>query len=232
MMAALAALSLASCSDDIVCPEDTLIVAPAITASVVESRLAEGDRTSVSVRCVATPLPDEYVVFVSYQRLWDIEVETPLALVATLDTTSIVWQHGVGCTLRVNIDTEFATATEVVPGAFEVEPPADIALGDTLRLSWTSADDADYYTARCIIRDARGDSLVLVRSVADTTVTWIPDEVEMAGMASGWVQASTGPFTDGGTDGNITGEGWGFFTVSYYDTLCLFDFEVNTAPAH
>ncbi len=232
VLAVLVAMSLVSCSDDIVCPDDTIIVAPAITASVVESRLAGGDRTSVEVHCVADPLPNDFAVFVSGRQIDDIDVVSPLALRATLDDDDIVWQHGIDCSLRVITDVGIATAIEPVPGAFAVEPPTDITVTDTLNLSWAPADDADYYTVRCVIRSARDDSLVLERSIADTTVSFGPDDITLAGSASGWVRATAGPLPDGGTDGNVTGEGWGFFTVSYYDSLCLFEFSVaDTAPA-
>ncbi len=228
----LIAMSLVSCSDDIVCPDDTIIVAPSITASVVESRLAGGDNTSVDVLCVADPLPSDFAVFVSGRQIDDIGLVLPLALHASLEDDDIVWQHGFDCSLRVITDVGVATATEPVPGAFTVEPPADIAVTDTLSFSWTPADSADYYTVRCVIHGARDDSLVLERSVADTTVSFDPDDITMAGSASGWVRATAGPLPDGGTDGNVTGDGWGFLTVSYYDSLCLFEFSVaDTAPA-
>jgi len=228
----LVAMSLASCSDDIVCPDDTIIVAPSITASIVESRLADGDHTSVDVRCVADPLPNDYAVFVTGRQIDDIEIVSPLALLAMLDDDTIVWQHGVACSLRVITDVGVATATELVPGAFAVEQPADITVADMLRLSWEPAADADYYTVRFVIRGARDDSLVLQRSVVDTAVSFDPEEIALPGVASGYVRAVAGPLPDGGTDGNLSGEGWGFFTVSYYDSLCLFEFTVaDTAPA-
>ncbi len=227
----LIAMSLVSCSDDIVCPDSTIIVAPSITAAVVESRLADGDHTSVDVRCVADPLPNSYAVFVTGRQIEDTEVVSPLALLATLDDDTIVWQHGLACSLRVITDVGVATATELVPGAFAVEQPASITVADTLNLRWGPADDADYYTVRFVIRGARDDSLVLQRSVADTAVSFGPDDIALPGVASGWVRAVAGPLPDGGTDGNVTGEGWGFFTVSYYDSLCLFEFTVaDTAP--
>ncbi len=231
VLAVLVAMNLASCSDDIVCPDDTIVVAPAITATVVESRFAAGDLTSVDVLCVADPLPNDFAVFVSGRQIDDIGLVLPLALHAALEDDDIVWQHGLDCSLRVITDVGVATATEVVPGAFAVEQPADITVIDTLDISWDPAEDADYYTVRCVIRSARDDSLVLERSVADTTVSFGPDDITLAGSASGWVRATAGPLPDGGTDGNVTGEGWGFFTVSYYDSLCLFEFSVaDTAP--
>jgi len=220
-------LCIASCSDDIVCPDDTIIVAPSITAAVVESRLVAGDHTTVDVRCVTDPLTDDFAVFVTGRQIEDVQLDSPLALVASLEETDIIWQHGQECSLRVITDSGVATAIEVVPGAFAVEPPGDLSLGDTLRFRWSGSDNADYYTVRCVIMGARGDSLVLERSVTDTTAAFAPDEIDMAGSAAGWVRATTGPFTDGGTAGNVTGEGWGFFTVSYYDSLCLFNFEVT-----
>jgi len=223
----LVAMGLASCSDDIVCPDDTIIVAPAITASIVESRLAAGDHTSVGVLCVADPLPNDFAVFISGRQIDDVALVLPLALHAALEDDDIVWQHGQDCSLRVITDVGVATATEVVPGAFAVEPPSDIAVTDTLNLSWSSADGADYYAVRCVIRSARDDSLVLERSVVDTTVSFGPDDITLSGSASGWVRATAGPLPDGGTDGNIAGEGWGFFAVSYYDSLCLFEFSVT-----
>jgi len=231
VLAILVAMSLVSCSDDIVCPDDTIIVAPAITASIVESRLADVDRTSVDVHCVSDPLPNDFAVFVSGRQIDDIELVTPLALRATLEDDEIVWQQGLDCSLRVITDVGVATAIEPVPGAFAVESPPDITVADTLSISWEPANDADYYTVRCVIRSARDDSLVLERSVVGTTVSFGPDDITLPGSASGWVRATAGPLPDGGTDGNVTGEGWGFFTVSYYDSLSLFEFSVADTAA-
>jgi hypothetical protein len=229
--AAIAALvltmSLASCSDDIVCPGGTTITAPSISGAIVESRLPGGDSTVASVRCVSDPLPDEFAVFISGRQLLDIAVESPLSLLATLEDDDIIWQNGQGCSLRVTTDAGLATASVSVPGAFSVAAPADVALGDTLTITWRPSDGADYYTVRCVVRSAREDSLVLERSITDTVVVFEPDDISMAGAASGHVRAVAGPYPDGGSEGNVSGRGWGFFTVAYYDSLCLFGFSVN-----
>ena len=230
VVAVLVATSLVSCSDDIVCPGETVVVAPSITAAVVQSRLTGGDHTSVTVHCVADPLPGDFAAFVSGRQITDVDITSPLALLATLDDDDIIWQHGAVCSLRVITDAGVATATELVPDAFAVEPPEDIAITDTLSLSWEPSDNADYYTVRWVIHGAGNDSLVLQRSVTDTVVSFDPDDITLAGTASGWVRATTGPIPDGGTDGNITGEGWGFFTVAYYDSLSVFEFSVADAP--
>ncbi|MCD4689830.1 hypothetical protein K8S17_00045 [bacterium] len=223
-------LGMTACSDDIVCPETAADITPAITASIVETRLAGGDMTLVTVRCVSDPLPATFVVSVSGRDISDVDVTSPLGLIATLEDSNIVWQHGQICSLRVTTDGGMiASSAELVPGAFAIETPPDISLGDTLAFAWTTSIDADYYTVRCVIRNARDDSLVLERSVTDTTVAFAPEDVTMAGSISGRVTAVAGPFPDGGTDGNILGVGWGFFTVSYYDTLNLFEFEITAA---
>ncbi len=226
ILAFLLACSLVSCSDDIVCPTNTMVIAPSIAGSVLESRLADGDSTVVRVRCLADPLPDEFVVFVSGRELDRVDLISPITLVASLDDDDIVWQHGQGCSLRVNTETGLSTATEDVPGGFSVRQPAEIALGETLRVTWTPSEGADYYDVRCVV-SATGDSLVLERSVPDTVVMFGPDEVTLAGTVAGWVRATAGPFPDGGTDGNVSGVGWGYFTVSYYDSLCLFESAVT-----
>ncbi len=217
---------LAGCTDDIVCPIDVDEGDPFVGASVLETRLAGGDHASVRVFCTSDPLPAIFVVSVSERSISEISVADPLGLVATLEEDAIIWQNGQICSLKVTTEWGFATAGEPVPGPFGVTQPAGVSLGDTLFVGWLSAEDADYYRVECVIRGARGDSLVLSQTTTGTTAVFEPADITLAGELGGKVLAVAGPYPGSGTDGNVVGGGWGYFTVSYYDTLSLFELTV------
>ncbi len=222
----LAATLLPGCSDDIVCPLDENEGDPFIGASVLETRLAGGDRVSVRVFCTSDPLPGIFVVSVSDRSISEISVGDPLGLVATLEEDAILWQNGQVCSLKVTTEWGFATAGEPVPGAFSVVQANDVALGDTLFVEWATAEDADYYKVECVIRGARGDSIILSQTTTGTNAVFEPAEITLAGELDGKVLAVAGPYPGTGTNGNVVGAGWGYFTVSYYDTLSLFGLTV------
>lgn len=217
---------LAGCSDDIVCPVDESDGDPFIGASILETRLAGGDHASVRVFCTSDPLPAIFVVSVSDRSISEISVGDPLGLIATLEEDAIIWQNGQHCSLKVTTEWGFATAGEPVPGPFSVTQPADVSLGDTLFVGWMSAEDADYYRVECVIKGARGDSIVLSKATTGTTAAFEPADITLPGELGGKVVAVAGPYPGSGTDGNIAGGGWGYFTVSYYDSLSLFELTV------
>lgn len=222
----LALAILVGCSDDIVCPLGGNEGDPFIGASVLETRLAGGVHTSVRVFCTSDPLPGMFIVSVSDRSISEITVGDPLGLVATLEEDSTIWQNGQVCSLEVTTEWGFATAEEPVPGPFSVVQPGGVSLGDTLFVEWAMAADTDYYEVECVIRGTRGDSLVLSQTTTDTTAVFEPDDITLAGELEGRVMAVAGPYPGSGSDGNVTGGGWGYFTVSYYDTLSLFELTV------
>ncbi len=224
--AVLVAILLAGCSNDIVCPINENESDPFIGASVLETRLVQGAHASVMVFCTSDPLPAIFVVSVSDRSISEITVGEPLGLVATLEEDAIIWQNSQACSLKVTTEWGFAKAIEPVPGPFSVVPPDGVSLGDTLFVEWATAADADYYKVECVIRGARGDSLVLSQATTDTTAVFVPADITLAGELEGRITAVAGPYPGSGSDGNVTGGGWGYFTVSYYDTLSLFELTV------
>ena len=46
-------------------------------------------------------------------------------------------------------------------------------------------------------------------------VTFESDDLPFTGDLTGVVEAVAGPFPEGGSEGNVKGDGWGFFTSSY-----------------
>ena len=51
--------------------------------------------------------------------------------------------------------------------------------------------------------------------------------ISSPGVLTGWVSSVAGAFPEGGAEGNISGVGWGFFTVSYSDDAGVFAVEVS-----
>lgn len=226
---AVAAVALLSggCSDDVTCPDPVAAdVEPFVSGGVAEFGGDRAEWTSIEVFCSSDPLPGLFAVLVNGRQLEIGPSPDCLGLVATLDEDQVVWAPGTHCTLQVTTDFGFAAAGARVPGSFQVTAPAQIALGDTLTLEWDPSDDADYYVVNAVL-EGDEDTGVLSATVADTTVSFLPADIGMTGELAGYVTAVSGPFPDGGTEGNVTGVGWGFFTTSYYDGASEFSVTVT-----
>jgi hypothetical protein len=225
------AFLVAGCSDDVTCTDPgTGDVEPFISGGVAEFGGDRAEWTSIEVFCSADPLPNLLVVLVNGRQLDVASSPDHLGLVASLDEEQLLWAPGTHCSLQVTTDYGFATAATRVPGSFSVTAPAAVSLGDTLTLVWGSSEDADYYVVNAVL-DGSGDTEFLSETLADTTVSFLPEDIGMAGEFTGYVEAVSGPFPDGGTEGNITGAGWGFFSTSYYDSQSEFSVTVTELAA-
>lgn len=221
------------CSDDVTCPEagsDGSL--PFVLAEVVEiASIGDDSGTSVTVLCVSDPLPTSLAASVNDRTLDTVGAASPLGLEASLDDAQVLWTTGTECELDVQIDgTGYATASAVVPGATTVTAPASIVSGDDLELSWTQADDADHYRVELSFDATSGETIVLERATLLTAATVESDVFNEAGTVRGRVFAVSGPFNDGGGSGNVEGDAWGFFTVSYSSDDSAFEVEVEDAP--
>jgi hypothetical protein len=142
-------------------------------------------------------------------------------LVVTLEEDVIVWQPGTRCSLKVTTNYGFATSSEPVPSSFEVSAPETIVLGEPLAISWTAAEDADYYVLSGAL-----DGGDISAAAPDTAVTIDAADLPSAGVFRGHVEAVAGPFPGVGTSGNVGGAGWGFFTIAYHDPASAFEVTV------
>jgi hypothetical protein len=225
------AAALAGCTDDVVCPDGSLNARLYVSATVVETRGVEGESASGAVFCSADTLPVFLIASVNGREFPEVVSSGTLGLTATLEDDAVAWQPGAACSLKVTTDYGVARACVVVPGSFAVSAPETIGLGEALTLSWTASPAADYYTVVATLAGGRAaDTVSLLATTRDTTVTIAASDITMAGVVSGRVRAVAGPFPDGGAAGNVTGAGWGFFTVAFSDTAGAFTVTVhNTA---
>lgn len=233
------ALLTCGCSDDLVCPElpGTL---PYISALVVQGSSGEAGTTHAEVVCTADPLLSTLITFINGRELHVVVPSHGFDIVATVDDDLVLWQPGVRCSLAVTTNYGFATAAVVVPSAAVVSAPAEIFLGDELELLWESVDDADYYVVSAVlisddgapVRGAAGgrDTLALSLATRDTFAAFPAKDFTSAGVVSGLVEAVAGPFPESGAAGNISGDGWGFFTLHYQDAGSTFEVVVSEAP--
>ena len=222
-LAVIAAL-VTGCSDDVVCPDiDPVEALPYISAAVIE-RGGAADSTHATVVCTADPLPVFLVAFVNARELDDVGSVGELGLAANLSDDIVVWQPGTLCSLEVTTDFGFATAGATVPEGPVVTTPAAIATSDSLVLTWPPADDADYYV---VVASIPGGDQGFTMTTRETTAVLASSAISAPGTLSGWVASVAGPFPQGGTEGNISGTGWGFFTASYFDDAGAFTVEVS-----
>ena len=106
--------------------------------------------------------------------------------------------------------------------------PGDIELGEALALSWTASTSADYYAVVATLTGARAtETAQIYAATRDTAVTIAASGITFAGTIAGRVRAVAGPFPGGGAAGNVSGAGWGFFTVAFSDTAGAFELTVN-----
>ncbi len=73
------------------------------------------------------------------------------------------------------------------------------------------------------------DTLALSAITRDTFVVFLPESVVVEGVVSGIVETVAGPFPESGTQGNVSGDGWGFFTLRYADAGSAFETAVTGA---
>lgn len=232
------AAAAAGCSDDVVCPVDTAPdLTPFVSARVVEATLARGDTTWAQVSVTADSLPSILFVSINDRQIDTVTLDEDFGLVVSLEEDVIVWQPGTRCSLKVTTNYGFATSSEVIPSGFAVAAPETVLLGEPLVLRWFPADNADYYRIRWSLGGAEGECEITA-TVRDTSVTIEPEEIPFAGIVQGYVEAVAGPFPETGTEGNIGGAGWGFFTAAYRDPASAFEVAVadtnprRTGPAH
>lgn len=216
-----AAFLVAGCSDDVVCPGTAPPdIEPFISARIVEVALERGDSTWVEVRAAADSLPTLLFVSVNDRQIDDVAVEE-FALVVSLEEDAILWHPGTPCSLRVTTNYGFATSSEPVSSGVVVTAPDTIFVGQPLAVSWTAADDADYYVVSGTL-----DGYEIVATVRETAVTIEAADIPAAGLVRGRVDAVAGPFPEVGSGGNISGAGWGVLTVAYHDQASVFEVTV------
>ena len=240
-LAAVAILIVGGCSDDLVCPEvEPEDTTPYIRAFVAQRSGVGDESTHAEVVCTADPLPSLLIAFVNGRTLPPVVPPNDLGLLAVLDDDMVLWQPGTRCSLEVTTDYGYATAGVVMPDAAAVTAPAAITLGDSLRLVWGGVTGADYYEVSAVlVSDARApmrgfpsnrDTLALSATTRETFAVFLPGSITSTGVVSGFVETIAGPFPEGGAVGNVSGDGWGFFTLRYLDTGSAFDVVVSDVP--
>jgi len=228
-------LLVVGCSDDLVCPEPE--PTPYISVFVVQNPGGGDESTHVELACTADPLPSNLAASVNGRTLPAGVSPDGHGFLATLDADEVLWQPGIACLLEVATDYGDATAAVIMPDAATVTEAADISLGDTLKLVWRSVTGADYYEVSAVLLpdasaaagrglDSR-DTLALSATTRDTFAVFLPESIVSTGVVSGFVEAVAGPFPEGGAAGNISGNGWGFFTLRYFDSGSAFDVVVS-----
>lgn len=226
------------CSDDLVCPEPE--PTPYISAFVVQNPNGGDESTRVELVCTADPLPSSLAAYVNGRALAAGVSPDGHGLIATLDADEVLWSPGTQCLLQVSTNYGSAGATVVMPDAATVTEPTEISLGDSLKLVWRSVADADYYEVSAVLapdasasmRGAPGnrDTLSLSATTRETFAVFLSESIVSTGVVSGFVEAVAGPFPEAGAAGNISGDGWGFFTLRYLNSGSAFDVTVSDVP--
>lgn len=138
---------------------------------------------------------------------------------------------------KLNGGSGTALANVVVPGQFEItshEPYSIVVIpaGTGMSLTWSPSDNADVYQSSFMLyygySDTHGnekefryslDTLITETSVTFPASELFPniDEIDRIRWSGGsfWVWAMAGPWQEG-TEGNVMGDGIGFFCASSY----------------
>jgi hypothetical protein len=74
------------------------------------------------------------------------------------------------------------------------------------------------------------DTLVLSAITRETSAAFSAESLSFAGAVSGFVESVAGPFPESGASGNVSGDGWGFFTVRYRDSGSAFEVILSEVP--
>ena len=228
------ALALSGCSDDVVCPD----IVPGATALHVSAHLtqrsddpATGREESAfaEVVCSGDPLPVTLIAYINGRSLSDVGPADDMGLRATFEDDEVLWASGTPCSLGVTTDFGYATSTVLIPFAASPEAPLENEVGETLTISWSQAAGADYYrvTATLVAEPSAAfgsrDTLAIELNTRGTSATFTPDDLPVTGVLNGVVESVAGPFPEGGSEGNIEGDGWGFFSAIYSDAGSVFE---------
>jgi hypothetical protein len=223
--AVLLAVALAGCSDDVVCPE--LVPDEAnvyISARLIQISDAGGDleeSTHAELVCTSDPLPTTLISFINGRELSNVGPGEELGLQASFDDDEVLWEPGPPCSLGVTTNLGYATSATLVPFAAEPSAPLESVVAESLTISWDAAAGADYYRVTAMLvpgayaRAGSRDTLVFEINTESSGVTFEPDDLPFTGDLTGVVESVAGPFPEGGSDGNVEGDGWGFFTSHY-----------------
>jgi len=230
--AVLLAAALAGCSDDVVCPE--LVPDEAnvyITARLTQVSDDAGGRVEsahAELVCTSDPLPATLIAFINGRELSDVGPSEGLGLRASFDDDEVLWVPGVSCSLGVTTNLGYATSVTLVPYAAEPVAPLESIVAESLTITWDAAGGADYYrvTATLVpgayVRGGQRDTLEFEMKTESPSVTFVPDDLPFTGDLTGTVESVAGPFPEGGSEGNVEGDGWGFFTTHYSNSGSAF----------
>jgi hypothetical protein len=233
-MTALIALTAFGCSDDVVCPgvgpDETV---PHIAASLSESSIERTAGTHAELVCAADPLPTLLISFINGRELSDVGSADGLGLRAAFDDDDVLWSPGVPCSLEVTTDFGYATSSVTVPEAAQADAPPEGAVAETLTVSWEAAVGADYYRLTATLvpeagqRGGHRDTLEFSKNTRATSVQFGAGELAFPGVLSGVVESVAGPFPEGGAEGNVGGDGSGFFSVRFADQGSAFNVVIH-----
>ena len=139
-----------------------------------------------------------------------------------------------------------ASATITMPGDFEITSPQEADTfhqGDDLTVSWSSSENAERYDLYVRLEYDYGDTanpyynrfqLDTFISNADTSITIpkeriFPSEIDSVLEGNGYVNihSENGPQIGTSAEGNISGEGIGYFNAYIYRNV---DFYIEDAP--
>ena len=219
-------LALAGCSDDVVCPDLVPDEANVYIAAHLTQVSDSGPRDAsahAELVCTSDPLPTTLIAFINGRELSEVESHEGLGLRASFDDDVVLWEPGTSCSLGVTTNLGYATSVILVPYAADPVAPLESAVDETLAILWSAAAGADYYrlTATLVPEEAgRGgqrDTLEFELNTRSSRVTFEPDDLPFTGSLAGVVESVAGPFPEGGSAGNVEGDGWGFFSARYSD---------------
>ena len=187
----------------------------------------------LEVNIFSDPLIDDAKVTVNGITLEKIEWVSPLYPYGLWyrNTTSTL---AYGATYNLSIDCEIgkAEASATMPGGFTIDAPEQIFINSPLAVSWTKASNADFYVVDLWYWDFEGDEDV------DTSIVTTDLELIFSGKLfphygkiSLYVKAINGPVPKPDSQGNVKGDGFGFWIAELCKHVEI-DVESSKAKSH
>jgi len=148
------------------------------------------------------------------------------------EDTSALLANGVTYNLKIDCEIGKAEASATMPGGFTIDVPEQIFVNNPLAVSWTRAGNANFYVVDLWYWDLEGDRSIDTSIVTTESTIVFPGRLfPHYGDISLYVKAINGPVPKPDSQGNVKGDGFGFWIAELCKHVEI-DVESSKAKSH